>query len=245
MSCTLLSVPGSMRSGFVSTPTVLSPSGSASAANLKASAVAKSALHAQTTSTIDWEGSMKVFDRRLVSSGTSGLCPSVATLAKPGKSTNVSSGAPGAVTRRCTMSSVMPRRAPRCEGLRPGNALMVAFRASPTLSQGPSQPGTPSASTEALHVVSWLLDSLSSIGARVTTPVPRSNCTPEIASKTLDLPADWSPMTTILGKSKPCNCKRLNFSFASRSARTRGLVPSPRNSDAAVVGLTATRVVAA
>ena len=54
----------------MSTPTVRSPSGSASAANLKASAVAKSALQAQTTNML-CEGSMKVFDKRLVSSGTS------------------------------------------------------------------------------------------------------------------------------------------------------------------------------
>ena len=45
---------------------------------------------------------------------------------------------------------------------------------------------------------------MSCVAHRVTSPVPRGKGTPEMASSTLDLPADWSPMTAICGNGRSC-----------------------------------------
>lgn len=46
-----------------------------------------------------------------------------------------------------------------------------------------------------LRILSW-------VGQRVTQPVPRGNAIPDNASRTEDLPEDWSPMTAICGRGR-------------------------------------------
>mmetsp|Transcript_18853 Transcript_18853/g.63714 ORF Transcript_18853/g.63714 Transcript_18853/m.63714 type:complete len:220 (+) Transcript_18853:291-950(+) len=210
------SVPGSIKSGLVSTPTVRRPSGSTSAASCSASAVARSAVHGTTTRIIVFRGAMYLLISRFVSAGTSLDWPSVATRASPGRSTRVRSGTSRAVTRtRMTVSVTPPFFAP-------GSKRMVAFMAAPTSAQGTRSSTPPWALIRAVQSESARARR-SSTGARVTTPAPRRRGTPEMASSTLDLPALWSPMTTIAGKSnwapRPMPRRR---SLRSSTSRTSG-----------------------
>ena len=91
------SVPGSIRSSLVSTPSVLSPNGSSSCASLIASLFARSVFAPVTASIIALGLDMYLRDMsRICSSMSTGWSPT-ATLAIPGRSTTVSARTWGGV----------------------------------------------------------------------------------------------------------------------------------------------------
>lgn len=192
-------------STLVRTPTVLSPFGSTFWAAQSASAVARSALAAQTARIIALGREMYRFTHSSICYTILGSWSYAAFLTSPGRSTRVS----GMTYGENILSPIglgetalllpVPRSVSATISWVISSKLMNFL--SPLCWNSPHS----YYSLPFLSLTVWpglVVFNCRINGLLVTIPEPRGNMSlPHIASRTEDLPADWDPTTTICGKS--------------------------------------------
>mmetsp|Transcript_9629 Transcript_9629/g.19563 ORF Transcript_9629/g.19563 Transcript_9629/m.19563 type:complete len:227 (+) Transcript_9629:947-1627(+) len=193
------SVPGSIRSSFVSTPMVRSPSGSTARASFTASLFARSVLAADTARMMTF--GLEMYERHMflsMSSISSGWSPE-ATRVIPGRSTSVRSSTRGLYIFNTMGSGDTPFPFPTVRRVSTSISLRMSRnepkRCSPRWRKVPySSPGEGVSSPSAREPTgaALLLDSCSTSGRLVQIPAPRGRklSMPTMASNTLLLPED-------------------------------------------------------
>mmetsp|Transcript_21622 Transcript_21622/g.69619 ORF Transcript_21622/g.69619 Transcript_21622/m.69619 type:complete len:219 (-) Transcript_21622:130-786(-) len=185
------SVPWSIRSSLVSTPTVRTPSGSTSLAICSASEFARSVFAAVTARMMHDSSLMKLSTMFRIKRSMSGGWSPTGTRVIPGRSTSVRFSTLAEYTFRLMGLSEMPLFVPVSASVAASisaRTLSKSVNLTPGLCRNSAQ-----SSPESGVLISWRTS-----GRRVTMPLPRGRKSrPTMFSNTELLPLDWPPTTAI------------------------------------------------